>query len=147
MTYTPEANNVVTALANLRGLSDEALYQLLEDAYLGTTTEAVEWAVSRLADLDAAREALESLLIASGQTGGLVSVRDAADQAGVTYSGLARKLERRGVQTVEAPRSGAGPRMAHYIRRADLDSLWPQSQGCPLPPTAARSRNSRPNTP
>lgn len=123
MPYIPETQSVVDALANLRGVPDSTLLDMLSDAYLGTTSEAVEWAVARLGDLEAAHEALESLLIASGQTGGLVSVADAAEQLGKQPSGLYQLLRRRGIPTVEAPRAGAGPRTAQYIRRADLASL------------------------
>jgi hypothetical protein len=70
-----------------------------------------------------AREALDALLIAAGQTGGLVAVQDAARELGVDWSGLGRKLARLGVPTVDAPRNGYGPRFGRYIRRSDLAKL------------------------
>lgn len=116
------AHDILGTLYNLRGLTDSELVGLLEDAATGDP-EAVEWAMARMDDLDRAHEEIEALLRGAMDRSDYVSISDATAELGVTPSALYRRLKRLGMETVEAPRAGLGPRTGRYMRRDDLARL------------------------
>ncbi|MPZ24027.1 MAG: hypothetical protein GEU28_10905 [Dehalococcoidia bacterium] len=118
-----DPQDVVHALANLRGISEQSLLDLLRDVRRGDV-KAVEWAISRIEELEYASNQIAELFSAAVSSGALVPLSEAARVLGVEVSGLYKRLDRSGILTVGAPPSPwKGPPVTRYVHRDDLDQL------------------------
>lgn len=112
----PHVVAVMDSLINVRDLDDANMREMLLSAATGDA-EAVEWAMARLGDLMAARDALEVLIVSGIAAGGMLPINDLADAEGKDRAGFRRRLRARGVRTVMALNVREGPRVVAYVTR------------------------------
>lgn len=106
------------ALANVRGLSDAALDELLRDA-AAANTEALEWANARIGDLEQATGDLRAIIAAGLEAGGFRTIEAQAEHEGISRLSLRSRLSRTPERytVIPGPNPGIkGPRWIDWVR-------------------------------